>query len=148
MNGLRNSPVFPRLIGGVLLCAGILKAHQLVTALVPEQHTWITWALIEMELFVGLGLLASCFPWFFQRVALVLFACFLGTALMKVIAGDHSCGCAGNVPLSPWLAVVLDTLVLVALTQWRPEVVGSISLPSIFKPAALLLVLASMPPSI
>jgi len=118
-----QSRLVPVFVGIVLIGAGLLKTEKLWNEGMSEPTfigSWGLVALIEFELVAGLGLLSNVSPRLLRTIALVLFAAFTGVALSKAAAGDHSCSCAGNLPISPTLAVVGDLSILAALWRWQP----------------------------
>lgn len=116
---------FLRIVLGLLLLAvAALKGHQLATEPVFESglftSRWFLIGLVEFELFLGLWLLAGLFPRKTWAVALACFAVFGGVSLSRGLAGDASCGCFGNVEVSPWWTFLLDALIVAAMCRFRP----------------------------
>ncbi len=146
----RRSRLVPLGVGLVLITAGILKTLQLWTEPMSEPAVIGSWKfktalLIELELYLGLGLLLNLWPGYLRRVALVFFAIFTGVALSKAAAGARSCGCAGNVEIAPWVAVITDLAMLAGLWTWRPNHSPSASAEFKISPALLFLVVLPWP---
>jgi hypothetical protein len=119
-----RSRLVPLATAAILVGAGLLKTEKLWTQGLAEETLSGSWGLvllIELELVIGCALAANLWPRLLRAIALVLFAGFTGVALSKVAAGERSCSCAGNLPISPILAVVADLCILAALWRWRPE---------------------------
>lgn len=114
----------PILAGTVLLVAALLKTQRLLTdaptAASVFETRWFQVALVEAEVACALALWFGFRPALTRRAALLLFGGFLGVALSRALGGARTCACFGNVPLHPWLAVLLDCGVLAALACWRP----------------------------
>jgi hypothetical protein len=96
-------------VGLTLLTAACLKAWQalfrptsfaLDTWLVSVR--WIGIGLIEVELFVGLCLALNLWRRVTWGAAVLLFAAFAVVALAKIVAGESTCGCFGEIAISPW----------------------------------------------
>lgn len=101
--------------GWVLLAAAALKWLDL-----NEPRGVPTVFLIPAELFLGLWLLSGLYARSAQRLAALTFAAFCSFNIWSVINGASACGCFGPVRASPWIALVLDTGVLVGLLITRP----------------------------
>jgi hypothetical protein len=143
VRAFRSGRGLPTLVGMLLLVAAALKSHEVATG-TADTH-WTSFALIETELLVGIGLLSGCCSRFWRNASRALFLCFLGFALSKAFAGERSCGCFGEVPLAPWAAVVLDVLVLAGLSVWRPDAGPRPSRLDYAMPTALLLAITPLP---
>lgn len=119
------------IVGLVLLTAAILKGHQLATEPVVGSSfldsRWFLIGVVEFELLFGLWLVAGICPKFSWVTALLCFAAFALTSLIKALAGEASCGCFGRVPVNPWYTFGLDMAAVVALLYWRPNGHGAIA---------------------
>ena len=82
---------------------------------------WAKLVLIELELLVGLSLLIGFVARLTRVVAAIIFAVFLLYSLTQAFNGARNCGCLGKIELSPWLAALVDGLVLAVLGFWRPK---------------------------
>ena len=91
--------------------------------------SWMAWysnsvvraVVIEWELLLGLWLLAGWSQAIVWWVARCTFGWMAVVSLALGVTGQPSCGCFGAVRTSPWVALVLDLVVLRMLLQWRPE---------------------------
>jgi len=122
VSGVLRASLIPFIIGAVLVAAGILKTEKLWAEGSSEESLLGSWGLItiiELELGLGLALAANLWPRLLRRIAIVLFAGFTGVALSKAAAAERSCSCAGNLSISPILAVVVDVCILAALWRWQ-----------------------------
>lgn len=104
----------------VLLAAASLKAYDLATSLVVEA-SWIESrvflvAVVEYELLLGLWLLSGWRPRLAHHVTLITFCLFALAALIKVVAGDASCGCFGKLSVDPRVTLGLDVAMILLLT--------------------------------
>lgn len=119
------SGVIPRSAAIVLLLASGLKAVQLVSTPLLETglltSKWFLIPTIEVELIIALCLLLRIFPRHTRRLAITLFFVFLGTSLYQAVIGSSTCGCFGEVHVSPWLTATMDAVAIIALICWRPE---------------------------
>ncbi|MCI0377419.1 MAG: hypothetical protein L0215_07425 [Gemmataceae bacterium] len=114
----------PLLVGGVLLSAALLKAQSLFADSPVEsgifQARRFQVMLVEAELACGLALWLALWPRVTRWAAMLLFAAFFGVALSQALGGARSCTCFGsNVQVQPWLAVVLDVGMMLALVSWN-----------------------------
>ena len=111
-------------LGGLLLVAAALKAHQLATAPVAETglltSRWFLITVVESELAIGLWFLGGWHPRAIRVVGIACFALFGGLALYKALQGAESCGCFGRVAFSPWWTAVIDLAAALALIFSRP----------------------------
>jgi uncharacterized membrane protein YphA (DoxX/SURF4 family) len=112
--------IFSRLIAAVLLTAGILKAHELLTTVSLSTGKWPTVAVAAFELLFGVWLLLGLYPRWSRIVTLGSFVVFLHVALARAMENRESCGCFGQVSVRPWVAVALDGLAIAALLLCSP----------------------------
>ena len=77
--------------------------------------------LAAMEAGVAVWLFSGHHPIWAWRTTLGSFVLFAAVSLAKVLAGDNSCGCFGDLNVSPWFSFVLDALVIASLIRWRPR---------------------------
>lgn len=112
-------------LGGVLILASVLKAHELATAptLGPGllQQRWLLLCLIELELVFGGWLLVSRGGRRTWVLTTVLWSVFFLTAVYEALSGADSCGCFGRVRIDPWYTAAFDAIVLVFLPFCRPD---------------------------
>jgi hypothetical protein len=109
-------------LGGLLVTAALLKSHALATApLVGGDlfaSRWFVLAVVQVELLVGLWLIAGIWPSWAWRSAIALFVVFGAASLSKALAGEASCGCFGRLAVSPWLTTGLNAAAAFALVGW------------------------------
>jgi hypothetical protein len=112
-------------LGLLLLTAATLKAWQLATGPVLSRgildSRWLLVGVVELELLLGLWLLAGLLPRPTWAVALGCFSVFACVSLYKALAGQSSCGCFGRVQVNPWYTCGLDSAVVASLLRWRPD---------------------------
>src|SRR5947209_8395874 len=110
MTNLAIYAVISRLLAALLLAAGSLKAHELITTEPTNGPRWLLASVAVVELLFGLWLLVGLYPRWSRIVALGGFVGFLNVALLQALDGKPSCGCYGRVPVQPWIAVLVDSL--------------------------------------
>jgi hypothetical protein len=124
----RGSCLIPGSVAILLLVASALKAYQLTWTPLPETDLltskWFLIPIIEFEFVTAAALLLGILPRHTQKAAIVLFVVFLGTSLYQGAIGKWSCGCFGDVRISPWLTATIDAVTIVALICWRPSHAG------------------------
>jgi hypothetical protein len=112
------------LLGVLLLVAAALKAHGLTLDPLSQESFLasprLLVATIEMEILLGLWLLSGWAARGAWVVALGFFAILAGVSLYLALAGQASCGCFGQLAVSPWAAFGLDIAAVAALLIWRP----------------------------
>jgi len=128
-----------------LLTAALLKAWALVTdPLVadPVFGSPTVLALVMLvESGVGFWLLWGGWPRLARIVVSLLFLVFAGASLyLAAFAKTSTCGCLGNIPVSPWLAFGFDVAVLLFLHLVMPnnQVFYQINLDGLFGRALAL----------
>jgi len=119
------APWVRRSTGVLLLVAAALKLQGLgpgpVTAMGLLSATWFQIALIEAEIILGVWLLAGISPVGAWMLACAAFATFAAVSLYQGYVGRASCGCFGQIVVSPWYAFGLDIVFLGALAVFgRP----------------------------
>lgn len=132
-------------LGLLLLTTAALKTHAAFTETAFNagllSSRWVVPAIAEFEFFLGGWLVAGVYPRLARRCALMTFFCFLGISLFGALNGERSCSCFGELEVSPWIAVSIDSAALIALLLCRPQVDASTNT---FSPSrqALLVVFA------
>lgn len=115
-------------LGLLLLLAATLKTHQLASEPFLTDDAfgsrWPLIALVEFEFFLGLWLIAGVFPKWSWWAAFCCFSVFGIVSLYKALSGATSCGCFGDVPVSPWHTLLLDSAAVGSLLYWRPKLYG------------------------
>jgi hypothetical protein len=111
----------------ILLGAACAKAvHGLPSPIAPEASgslggQWTDLGLAAMEAGLAVWLFSGHHPIWAWRTTLGSFVLFAAVSLAKVVAGDASCGCFGDLDVSPWYSLMLDALVIASLIRWRPR---------------------------
>jgi hypothetical protein len=128
----RASRLIPGSVASVLLLASGLKAYYLISGPILKTglltSKWFLIPTIELELIIALCLVLGILPRHTRRLAITLFFVFLGTSLYQAVIGRSTCGCFGEVHVSPWLTATMDAIVIIALICWRPGQDGKFEL--------------------
>ncbi|MEZ6096486.1 MAG: hypothetical protein R3C03_20035 [Pirellulaceae bacterium] len=117
-------PVFVSIVVIVLLTAGFLKLHLLITDRFADLKTgyslfWL-WCAVLVELGVAafvVGYRSDRHQWW---ALLALFSTLLIVASIGVWNGRQSCGCTGAIEISPLVFAVFDLVVIASLVLLRP----------------------------
>jgi hypothetical protein len=113
-------------LGLILVIAGILKGHQVLTEPLAEADLvtsrWFLTVVVEFEVMFGLWLLAGLWPVKTRRLAIFWFAILSAITLYQILQGKPTCPrCFGAVPVSASAVLGLD-LAAVALLWWfKPD---------------------------
>ena len=102
----------------VLIAAGTLKAWQFAYAPLETGGKFavlFSIAVVEFELAFALMLFFGLRPRVMKWAAGCLFALFGVISLYKAITGEASCGCFGELRVSPWWTSVLDAAIVLAV---------------------------------
>lgn len=78
-------------------------------------------AAIEAEALLGLWLLSGWSARGARVTALWFFTLLASMSLYLILDGQRSCGCFGQVTVSPWIAFVLDLAAVAALGMGQPK---------------------------
>jgi len=141
-------PAMEIVLALVLLLAAGLKAIQLFGRSDLIQHSpfhnrLILGGFIEVELLLSAWLAAGGWPRLRFLVALGCFAIFTGVSLGEAARALPSCGCFGNVKVSPLITAAFDAAAVAGLWLTRPRVGHAVdSLPSRNRFAAVAAVAA------
>ena len=108
------------MVGFVLLAAATLKTLYPPPSL-PLRSPWFPIGLAEIELSVGVWLWIGVWPAGSRLISLTLFWGFAVFNWAEGAKGAVSCACFGPINLTPYLAALLDILMIVVLSIWRPE---------------------------
>lgn len=127
----------PLLVGTLVTLAALTKASAPI-----EEATlmaaygfpgWSTYLFIQLELLLGVALLAGIAGKGGVRIAMVVFVGFAAFSVYRALAGHESCGCFGAIKVHPWATFTLD-IVIVGLLAWslrRPMPSPSLTRPRI-----------------
>ncbi|WP_390891118.1 DUF1573 domain-containing protein [Gemmata palustris] len=129
--------------GSIMLFASAMKAHALAHTTVSPQKIssdwWLQTVSVGAELLVGAWLIAGVWPRAVRAVATLCFAGFSCVAAFKLIQGEESCGCLGNLTVHPAYTLAADLLLVSGLCWVRVPVFERVR-PLV--PACFLLALA------
>jgi len=97
-------------LGLLLLCAALLKGHELLTLPVANKDLWSYRPFlifqVEAELALGLWLLSGLWKRLAWWISLLCFGVFCGVTLYKAMTGAASCGCFGRIHIDPWITLL------------------------------------------
>jgi hypothetical protein len=114
-----------RCLGLLLLAAAGLKLNGLAVDPVGRMGLFtlpaFQIAVVEFELFLAVWLLWGRLPLGSWATALGVFTIFAGVSAYQGWIGRASCGCFGQLSVSPWYAFGIDVAVLLALLLGRPD---------------------------
>lgn len=103
----------------LLLCAAALKGHRLANDTVSGASFWTARpfqiGLVLFELSFSLWLLVGLWPRWTRLALIGVFVIFFEVSLYQAMVGQPTCGCLGNIELSPWWMVLLDGAAVAAL---------------------------------
>jgi len=104
------------LAGLLLILAGALKMHQMLTEPIMSKGFWESWQFnilqIPLELALGIWLLGGVFrkmAWLAGTLSFGGFCCY---TLYLALGGAASCGCFGQVHVNPWITLLAIDLPL------------------------------------
>jgi hypothetical protein len=119
----RGYPVVRVLLGLLLLTAAVLKylGRDSQSATAWFYLLLVRIAVIEVEAFLGLWLLAGIYPRGAWLGAFGVFAILAGVSGYLGILQEPSCGCFGTIAVNPWITFAVDAVALGALWRWRPR---------------------------
>ena len=111
--------------GLVLITAGFLKFHYLLTEPTLGQGFWESWEffliLIPLEIGLGIWLLSGLFRKAAWLVAVISFGIFMAFTLQKGLAGAEFCDCFGQIHSNPWITLLtIDIPLFLGLLMFRP----------------------------
>lgn len=112
-------------VGAVLLLAAGLKAYGLLQGVMPT-HGWLSLpsaqiAVVTAEMLLAVWLLSGVAAGAAWLTAVLTFSTFAAYSTYLGYLGVASCGCFGAVTVSPWVAFLIDTVVLGCLLIRRPN---------------------------
>jgi len=116
--------ILSKLLGSLLIAAAILKIYGLaVDPLLQDglvNKPWLHITSIEIEFLLGMWLLSGLAQKSGWLISIVTFGILTGISLYQALTGQASCGCFGQVKVSPWITFVVDTCAILALLFFRP----------------------------
>ena len=108
----RGRTVLRFVLGGVLLMAAGLKAHQLAT--MPSlgegllHARWFNILVVEFELFFGIWLIVGLLPKLTWLATIACFSMFVLVSLYKAVSGEVTCGCFGAIEVDSRITAIFD----------------------------------------
>jgi hypothetical protein len=78
-------------------------------------------AIVDLEVALAVWLLSGSYPRAARAAAVCCFTLFLAVATKSALGRQESCGCLGNLIVSPWLMAAFDILVLGCLIGFEPR---------------------------
>ncbi|MCX7429172.1 MAG: hypothetical protein NTW96_26540 [Planctomycetia bacterium] len=111
------------MLAGLLLFAAVAKGFDLASAgLERLHHPWEAVILLAVvaEVFLGVWLLLGVYPILAHRVSILFFAVLAAFSAYELIVGESTCRCFGRLSTSPWMTLLLDGTILIALVVIRP----------------------------
>lgn len=113
------SRVIPIVLGLILLGAAILKTYQLATEPILEKgilsSRLVQVIVVEFQLGLAFWLMSGIQSRRAHLVGIITFAMFAIYNLLLLVEGQRSCGCFGNLEVSPWFTLGLDVVAVIAL---------------------------------
>lgn len=109
--------------GCILLVSVALKVQGLATGTGQPLAVFAPWVQLsgmQAEALVGLWLLVGVARHGAWLAGLVLFTILAAVSVYLIAAGQKSCGCFGQVEVSPWASLALDLACVAALLLARP----------------------------
>lgn len=122
----KANKIIMTIAGLLLIIAGVLKAHQLMTQPILTEGFWESWLFfviqIPLELGLGIWLVSGLFRKAGWLLATLAYGGFIVVTLVKAVTGAASCGCFGTVTVNPWITLfAMDIPVFVLLIMFRPK---------------------------
>ncbi len=112
------------ILGAILVLAGALKGHQLLTDPSVGLATGFPRELLigasAFELAFGCWLLGGLYRRLTRWMALAWFTSLAAVALAQAVGGAPSCACLGELHTHPWIMFTIDVASVVALWMWSP----------------------------
>ena len=126
---VRGWDVVRRVLGLILLTAAGLKVYAVTAGTVdpglPFASSTVQVTAAEVEALLGAWLLLGASPRLAWWATVTAFGLLAGASLYLIIDRRTSCGCFGNLTVSPWASFALDLAAVVCLARWRPESHGA-----------------------
>src|SRR5579862_1231186 len=114
--------MFSVVLGLIFLTTAILKSRFIGTAFLSPLDLTLTASiellLAECEFVLGVCLVSGIVPRICWRFTVLLLGAFAVASFYKVFVGARSCGCAGNIEISPWYSLAFNFVALGVLTFW------------------------------
>lgn len=110
--------------GSLLIVASCLKAHQLLTGPVSGEYWWDArpWQALAVggELLLAGWMWSGLAPQLTRIFGLGIFSMFSIMTLIKALGGETSCGCFGELTVSPWITLGIDLALWFGFALIRP----------------------------
>jgi len=117
-------------LGLILLTAAGLKVYAVTAGTVdpglPFASSTVQVTAAEVEALLGAWLLLGASPRLARLAAVAAFGLLAGASLYLIIDRRTSCGCFGNLAVSPWASFALDLAAVICLARWHPESHGAV----------------------
>ncbi|MFO1019779.1 MAG: hypothetical protein U0903_03670 [Planctomycetales bacterium] len=126
-------------IPAVLCAAAFLKWIQYLGN--PSESSPLHILQILVELFVAAWFLVGIYQQQLRLVAILCFICFSLYSTYSAAAGVSSCGCFGDLTVSPWITLAFDLIATIGLISWQPTLEGAPACSSRGKRGAIVLVM-------
>ncbi len=114
-------------LGLLLLITAVLKmsggSGDIMRTALPFVSPRLYSAGVLFEAVLGLWLLVGVAPAWSWLTSLGFFTLLAGLSCRLGIMGQTSCGCAGNLTISPWWAFAADVIAVLALLRFRPKAI-------------------------
>jgi hypothetical protein len=119
------SDILIKLLGILLLAAGVLKGWQLLTKPTVGSDIWsyrpFLILTVELEIALAIWFLSGLFHKVAWLCGLFCFFTFSLVTLYKGMTGAESCGCFGSIRVDPWITLyAIDLPALIALFVLKP----------------------------
>jgi hypothetical protein len=110
--------------GALLITAASLKTYQLATnpalgALYGSR--WLSAGLIQYEYVLAVWLISGQWSKWCRRIAIATFVAFAVVAGYLAVTSAASCGCFGDIAVSPWIVVGVDCVSVLLMWHWKPN---------------------------
>lgn len=113
-------------LGLLLVTTGILKYHELFTVgLAPGRPPWVAAVVAAVECLFGTWMIFGVSPRLTRCLAIGVFLGLFHIVLIKLSERSATCGCYGRLQISPWVALTIDAVAVVALLAARPRAMES-----------------------
>jgi hypothetical protein len=116
----------------ILFVASLLKLNQLRILVLLDSTSRndviISVSLIAVEVGLAVALISKFHTEMVRRISITLFSLFLLISLLKLLSGETSCGCFGQIEIHPFFSFTFDLAAISSLLLWDTSKAGSIQL--------------------